>query len=32
LKHQDVTLPKRQKKETDELPPPPIREIPTPFG
>jgi polyphosphate kinase len=32
LVHHDVTLPKRQKKPEDELPPPPIREIPTPFG
>jgi polyphosphate kinase len=32
LDRKDVTLPKRQKKKEDELPPPPIREIPTPFG
>jgi len=38
LEHEDVTLPDRREKkepadtEADELPPPPIREIPTPFG
>jgi polyphosphate kinase 2 len=32
LDREDVTLPKRQKKKEDGLPPPPIREIPTPFG
>jgi polyphosphate kinase 2 len=32
LEHRDVTLPKRQKKKEDDLPPPLIREIPTPFG
>jgi polyphosphate kinase 2 len=32
LKREDVTLPKRQKKEPDDLPPPPTRDIPTPFG
>jgi polyphosphate kinase 2 len=32
LEHQDVTLPKRQKKKQSNLPPPELREIPTPFG
>ena len=32
LEHQDVTLPKRQKKKEDDLPPPKVQEIPTPFG
>jgi polyphosphate kinase len=32
LERKDVTLPKRGKKAEDLPPPPPIREIPTPFG